>query len=43
MAKLSPAEHYRLRDAVDAELSRFAQSDGTLSIPARTLVCAASA
>lgn len=42
-AGLSPAEHYRLRDAVDAELAAFAQPDGTLRVPARTLVAAASA
>lgn len=42
-AKLSPAEHYALRDAVDAELAAFAQPDGSLRIPARALVAAASA
>lgn len=40
---LSPADHHRLRDAVDADLERFAQPDGSLRIPARTLVVAASA
>jgi len=43
VAKLSPAEHYRLRDAVDADLEQYAQADGTLRIPARTLVAAATA
>lgn len=43
VAGLSPADHYRLRDAVDADLERFAQPDGTLRIPARTLVGAATA
>ncbi len=43
VAKLSPAEHYRLRDAVDADLEQFAQPDGTLEIPARTLVVSATA
>lgn len=42
-AGLSPADHYRLRDAVDAELAQYAQPDGTLRLPARTLVAAASA
>jgi SAM-dependent methyltransferase len=40
---LSPADHYRLRDAVDASLDRFGQPDGSVRIPARTLVAAASA
>jgi len=43
VARLSPAEHYRLRDAVDADLERYVQPDGTLRIPARTLVAAATA
>ncbi len=42
-ARLSPAEHYRLRDAVDAELEPYTQPDGSLRVPARTLVAAASA
>ena len=42
-ARLSPADHYRLRDAVDAELAAYAQADGSLRLPARTLVAAASA
>ncbi len=41
--ELSPGDHYKLRDAVDADLARFREPDGTLRIPARTLVCAASA
>jgi SAM-dependent methyltransferase len=40
---LSPADHYRLRDAVDAFLTRFAQPDGSLRIPARTLTASATA
>jgi SAM-dependent methyltransferase len=40
---LSPADHYRLRDAWDAAYAPFAQEDGTLRLPARTLVAAASA
>jgi len=43
VAKLSPAEHYRLRNAVDADLEQYAQPDGTLEIPARTLVVSATA
>jgi len=42
-AKLAPADHYALRDAVDAELEAFAQPDGSLRIPARALVAAAGA
>jgi SAM-dependent methyltransferase len=43
VAKLTPAEHYALRDAVDEDLAHWAQPDGTLRIPARTLVGAATA
>ena len=43
VAGLAPAEHYRLRDAVDADLAQYRQADGSLRIPARTLVVAASA
>ena len=43
MAGLSPADHYRLRDAVDADLASFTQPDGSLRIPARTWVVAATA
>ena len=42
-AGLSPAAHYELRDAVDNQLAAFAAPDGSLSIPARALVAAASA
>lgn len=42
-ARLSPAEHYELRDAVDTALEAFAQPDGSLRIPARALVAAAGA
>jgi SAM-dependent methyltransferase len=41
--RLSPADHYKLRDAVDAELAAYAQPDGSVRLPARTLVAAASA
>ena len=40
---LSPAEHTRLRDAVDDALSAYARPDGSLALPARTLVAAATA
>jgi SAM-dependent methyltransferase len=43
VAGLTPADHYKLRDAVDEDLSRFAREDGSLVIPARTLVASASA
>ena len=40
---LSPADHYRLRDAWDEAYAPFAQPGGGLRLPARTLVAAASA
>jgi SAM-dependent methyltransferase len=40
---LSPAEHYSLRDAMDEAYAPFVAGDGSVSIPARTLVAAASA
>ncbi len=43
VAGLSPAEHYGLRDAVDEDLARWLQADGSVRIPARTLVVSASA
>ena len=43
VAELSPADHYRLRDAVDADLEPHLQADGSLRIPARTLVISATA
>lgn len=43
LQKLSPADHTRLRDEVDRRLARFTAPDGTLAIPARTWVAAASA
>jgi hypothetical protein len=42
VAGLSPAEHYAVRDAVDAAYADFVQPDGSLAIPGRTLVAAAS-
>jgi SAM-dependent methyltransferase len=43
VADLSPADHYALRDAVDAAYEPYAAADGSLAIPARALVAAASA
>jgi SAM-dependent methyltransferase len=43
VAQLSPAEHYELRDAVDAAYAEFVQADGSLAVPGRALVAAASA
>jgi len=40
---LSPKEHYELRDAFDAGYVRYVGEDGTLTLPARTLVAAATA
>jgi SAM-dependent methyltransferase len=40
---LAPAEHYQLRDLVDAGYSPFVRDDGTLEAPARVLVAAAAA
>jgi len=40
---LDPAEHYRLRDAVDAAYAPYVQPDGSVRLPARSLVAAASA
>jgi SAM-dependent methyltransferase len=43
LARLSPAEHTRVRDAIDAKLAPFTAADGSLEVPARTWVAAASA
>jgi SAM-dependent methyltransferase len=40
---LSPAEHYQVRDAMDAAYAPFVRSDGSVAIPGRALVAAASA
>jgi hypothetical protein len=41
---LAPAEHYKLRDLVDAGYAPYVRDDdGTLELPARALVAAASA
>ena len=43
LAALSPADHSRLRDAVDAKLAPYVEADGSVAIPGRTWVAAASA
>jgi hypothetical protein len=40
---LAPAEHYQLRDLVDAGYSPYVRDDGTVELPARALVAAAAA
>lgn len=43
LPRLSPAEHYALRDAVDAAYAPFVTDSGALELPARALVAAATA
>src|SRR4051812_12874809 len=43
VAGLEPAEHYKLRDAVDAAYEPYVREDGSLEIPARALMAAAGA
>jgi SAM-dependent methyltransferase len=43
VAELEPAEHYNLRDAVDAAYAPYVRGDGSVEIPARALVGAANA
>jgi SAM-dependent methyltransferase len=40
---LAPADHYALRDAVDAGYAAYVRDDGSLRLPARALVAAATA
>jgi hypothetical protein len=40
---LAPAEHYKLRDLVDAGYAPYVREDGSLHVPARVLVAAATA
>ena len=40
---MAPAEHYALRDLVDAGYSPYVRDDGSLEVPARALVAAAAA
>ena len=39
----SPAEHYKLRDAIEARWSEFAGPDGQISMPGRVLCALAEA
>jgi SAM-dependent methyltransferase len=41
LSKLSPADHTRLRDAIDARLAEHVRPDGSVALPARTWVAAA--
>jgi SAM-dependent methyltransferase len=43
VAGLAPAEHYALRDAVDAAYAPYVRDDGAVELPARALMAAASA
>ena len=43
VARLEPAQRDDLRDAIDARLAEFVGSDGSVALPARTHVAAASA
>jgi SAM-dependent methyltransferase len=43
LAGLTPAEHYELRDAVDAGYAPYVAPDGSLAVPARSLVASADA
>ena len=40
---MAPADHYALRDLVDAGYSPYVRDDGSLEVPARALVAAAAA
>jgi hypothetical protein len=40
---LAPAEHYKLRDLVDAGYAPYVRDNGSLQAPARALVAAATA
>jgi SAM-dependent methyltransferase len=40
---LAPAQHYELRDLVDAGYAPYVRDDGSLAVPARALVAAATA
>jgi hypothetical protein len=43
VASLTPAQRDDLRDAIDARLAPYVADDGTVALPARTHVAAASA
>jgi hypothetical protein len=40
---LAPADHYSLRDLVDAGYAPYVRDDGSVQLPARALVAAAAA
>ena len=41
LARLGPAEHTRLRDAIDERQQQYVRADGSVELPARTWVAAA--
>jgi SAM-dependent methyltransferase len=43
LQRLTPAEHYALRDAVDAAYAPWVGDDGRLRVPGRTIVASATA
>jgi SAM-dependent methyltransferase len=43
LAPLTPAEHTKLRDAIDTKLEPYVRADGSVELPARTWVAAAVA
>ncbi len=43
LPRLSPKDHYELRDAFDAAFAPFVQDDGSVAVPARALMAAAEA
>jgi SAM-dependent methyltransferase len=43
LGPLTPAEHTRLREAIDAKLAPYVRADGSVELPARTWVAAAVA
>jgi SAM-dependent methyltransferase len=43
VSALAPAEHYKLRDAVDAGYAAYVREDGSVLLPGRVLVAAATA
>jgi ubiquinone/menaquinone biosynthesis C-methylase UbiE len=43
LSKLAPADHTRMRDALDEKIGPYVQDDGSVRFPARTLVAAAAA
>jgi hypothetical protein len=43
LARLSPAEHYAFRDAVDKGYAEWVDAKGAVRLPGRTLVAKATA